>query len=521
MSFGDAGLDYALEQSLRQQAGPTPGKAFLSEFLAGLAPGAGMADAAGGFPNMQEGGTYPGWRENLADGNYGMAGMQGLGALGDLLTFAGPMGLAAGAVARAPGAAVRGAGAAQRARGMARVPQEKIDAAARKPRAYNREQTVWNPVRNEFPGIYQDPREIVRQANARMAPEDPMLKRLWGVDRADIHDIMSAGRQGTHPGAFPGAVDRPGGAQSAFDVMRPANERRLTAALEEAKGTPIERSMHGWYYMDPVYLRMEEMYGPEQARVMYDQFNHMTGMMSPGSDVLTELNRGTHARALLNQGDIDSFFRYGGGISPEQRAQGLTRAPGAPEVFDNVLGHPYHSTAHGTPLSRYLEQGRITSKEPKVPLYIQASGVPQTGFQTDTMVPDAHWSRAVGLADVRRNQAFGKSASASETQTLAPWWQERIANQVGMEPVPAQAVTWGLFSPQTGVDSPVGAGKLELLTRQISRAAEREGVTPETMRDMVLSGKRGAGFIDPTLLGGLGVGGAGAAGLGAYLMGDE
>jgi hypothetical protein len=387
-----------------------------------------------------------------------------------------------------------------------------------KPRVkYNRTQTVHNPERNAFPGIYKDPRQIVAEANARVAPEDPMLKRLWGVDRQEIYDI-AGNRSGNMPGRIMGAAAKPKGAYSADMIMNRRNEQRLVNALGESLGTPIEKGMRGWYYMDPAYHRLVELVGPEQAMQEYNRLNMMTGIMSPGSDVLTEINRGTAARMLHGQGNIDDFFQYGGGISAEQRAAGMTRLPGAPELFDLIQGHPYHSTAHSKPLGKWLEHGRLMTKAPKVPLYTQASGVPQIGFQTDTMVPDAHWSRAVGLADVRRAEQFGGSASSSETQSLAPWWRNRIAAAHDMEAVPAQAVTWGLFSPQTGVDSPVGAGKLELLTKQIVRAAQREGVSPETMRDRVLLGKAMAGQIDPMLLGGMGAGGAAAAGLGSYLM---
>ena len=58
---------------------------------------------------------------------------------------------------------------------------------------------------------------------------------------------------------------------------------------------------------------------------------------------------------------------------------------------------------------------------PKVPMYIQASGVPETGFQTAMPVGDAHWSRAVGLGDTRTNQAYGASVSTPEMSQLGPW----------------------------------------------------------------------------------------------------
>jgi hypothetical protein len=133
-------------------------------------------------------------------------------------------------------------------------------------------------------------------------------------------------------------------------------------------------------------------------------------------------------------------------------------------------------------------------------MYIEASGVPQTGFQTATPVGDAHWSRAVGLADTRGAKTIkgkevvpGASVSNPEMTQLAPWWREKIAGELGIESVPAQARAWGAFAPQTGVESPIGAPKLELLTTKIMETADRLGVSPETARDMVLRGENWAG----------------------------
>jgi hypothetical protein len=77
--------------------------------------------------------------------------------------------------------------------------------------------------------------------------------------------------------------------------------------------------------------------------------------------------------------------------------------------------------------------------------------------------------------------------------TLAPWWKDKIAGEIGIESVPAQARAWGAFSPQTGVESPIGAPKIELLSMKIMEAANRLGVTPEQARDMVLKGEAYAG----------------------------
>lgn len=161
----------------------------------------------------------------------------------------------------------------------------------------------------------------------------------------------------------------------------------------------------------------------------------------------------------------------------------------------------------------------------KVPSYINASGVPETGFQTQWPVGDAHWSRIVGLPDVRgartskgveklpnanANANAGASASVPEMTALGPWWKDKIAEPMGLQAVPAQAVVWGAGSGATGVTSPIGAGKLELLAQQIGKAAERMGVSPEVARDMIIKGQAHAGVIDPALAAAIAAG-AGAA----------
>jgi hypothetical protein len=205
------------------------------------------------------------------------------------------------------------------------------------------------------------------------------------------------------------------------------------------------------------------------------------------------MNRGTAANYLATQGRFSDFVDYAG------KPMGA-RGADFPDDLRAVMGHPYHRTAQAIPMQQYLDTGAVQMSSPKVPAYIQASAVPQTGFQTDLPVGDAHWSRAVGLADTRgaatrKGQSVvpGASVSNPEMSTLAPWWKDKIAGQVGLESVPAQARAWGAFSPQTGVESPIGAPKLELLSMKIMEAANRYGVSPEQARDMILKGEGYAG----------------------------
>jgi hypothetical protein len=355
------------------------------------------------------------------------------------------------------------------------------------------EQTVTNPLRNAFPGIYQRPDVIAKQAAERVAPESPALKQLFGVTRDDLYE-MGKGRVGNISGVLPGAAANPKGSRAAIDVMNPRNEQRLLDVLRESEKYPeLVRGMDPWYIMDPAYKRLEELVGPEEAIKKYKQFNTMTGMASPGSDVLTEMNRGTAANYLATQGRFSDFMDYAG------RPIGA-RGADFPDDLRSVIGHPYHRTSQALPMQQYLDTGSVQMSSPKVPMYIDASSVPQVGFQTDMPVGDAHWSRAVGLADTRgkatrkgKEIVPGASVTNPEMSQLGPWWRDKIASQVGLESVPAQARAWGAFSPQTGVESPIGAPKLELLSMKIMEAANRYGVSPEQARDMILKGEGYAG----------------------------
>jgi hypothetical protein len=257
--------------------------------------------------------------------------------------------------------------------------------------------------------------------------------------------------------------------------------------------------MGAWYTMDPLFKRFEQIYGPQQAIAEYNKFNALTGMASPGSEVLTEFNRGTAANWLANQGRFGDFQKFGG-LAEFRRGKDF------PQDMRAIIGHPYHSTAHSGPMSKYVESGALDMGSAKVPSYIHASGVPQTGFQTQWPVGDAHWSRLVGLPDVRGATTKkgvpsvpNASASVPEMTALGPWWKNEVAGPMNLEAVPAQAIVWGAGSGATGVTSPIGASKLELLSQQIDKAAKRMNVTPETARDMIIRGQAHAGFVDPKL----------------------
>jgi hypothetical protein len=399
-----------------------------------------------------------------------------------------------GSVGGVPGTAgemVLGSGPARKLRYAAEPAEVNlgVDAPINK-----RVQTVADPYRMMYPGIYQNPKEIAAQAAAQVAPEDMAMKRLFGVTRGDLNE-MAQGRVGNEApqGVIPSV--RPRGSVAAQNIQTPQNTQRLVDILDEAGKQPGLAHADAWYIMDPAYQRMEKLFGPEEAAARYEHFNTMTGMASPGSDVLTEIQRGTLAHSLEQQGRFSDFFKYGGqGVGPNAKNP---RGADFPSDMQYLNSHPYHSTSQALPMQQYLDRGRVLQSEnPKVPLYVQASGVPETGFQTSAPVGDAHFSRGVGLADTRKGPTdVGASFSRPEYETLQPWWQKDVAGAVGLESVPAQARLWTALGPQTGVESALGAGKLELLSRQIMVAAKRLGVTPEKARDLILSGKAGAGAL--------------------------
>jgi len=368
-----------------------------------------------------------------------------------------------------------------------------------------------------FPGIYKRPDELV--AGAKVAPEDPMMQRLFGVTRDDLFQIAQEGTRKGNITERPFAAP-PGskGARHAGAVMTPENEQRLVDIIAEARKRPdLFKGMASWYTADPLYAKFVEIHGPERAPEMYRRFNALTGMASPNSEVLTELNRGTGANWLAHQGRFGDFEKYAG-IAEAKRGANF------PEDLRAIQGHMVHSTAQAPAMAKFLRGGdNIDMKSAKVPSYIHASGVPEVGFQTQWPVGDAHWSRLVGLPEHRglvKDQKTGQmvpnaaSASVPEMVTLGPWWKEKVAGRAGLESVPAQAVVWGAGSNATGVTSPIGAPKLELLAQQIEKAANRMNVSPETARDLIIAGKAHAGFADPRLLLGAGtVAGGATAGL--------
>lgn len=336
--------------------------------------------------------------------------------------------------------------------------------------------TVADALRSDFPGIYDSPDVVAEKALAKVAPENPAMKQLFGVDRNDLYDIRQTRTGGNEaPNIYAPGNSR--GSAAADRVMTPRNTKRLVDILGELGQHPqFYKGMDSWYEMQPLFDRMKQI--SDNPVNDFNRFQNFTGMASPMSDVLKEINRGTGALMKSNQGNFEDFIKYGA----------MDKMHRKPDDLAGLIGHIGHTSAHLPAMTRYHETGIHSLETPKVPLYIQSAGVPETGFQMEMPVGDAHWSRGVGLADVRTSATTNGSVTMPELRALSPWWA-KISKKVGTNPVNAQARLWGGFADATGVKSPIGAPKLELISKSIMDAAKAYGISPEEARDKILTGK--------------------------------
>ncbi len=342
------------------------------------------------------------------------------------------------------------------------------------------------PQRNAFEDIWSNPRTIAEDAARNTAPEDPAMKQLWGYDRDALYEAYKD-RVGNKSGED---FLRPSkgtlrGSAAAYNIMTPGNAQRLVDTLSEAqqRAPELTKGMHVWYAMDPVERRLIELKGEDAGANAYNRFNHFTGAASPMSEVLTELHRGTAANTLANQGRLGDFENYGN--LPSEMRERVKKYPADMMSIPGVVPHANQVSL----MRKFNDTGDLDTASPKVPLYIGASSTPRLGFQSDTPVPDSHFSRGVGMADTRTDQEWARSMKMPELRTMAPWFRENVAEPVGIEAVPAQARLWGTLGHITGVDTPVGAPKLELLSQHIMRRAHDLGMSPWEARDAIISGE--------------------------------
>lgn len=331
-----------------------------------------------------------------------------------------------------------------------------------------------------FPGVFKNPRIIAEEAaaRARTTPEDPALKEVFGVSRQDLYDIGQQGRRKGNVSGDQVMAVKPGarGSSTAAGAMNDPNAQRLVDTLTEGGKFPeLFTGMDAWYVGDPLYQKLAAEFGPAEAAKAFNSYRSFSGMASPGTAVPDEIIRGGAANTLAGMGRFRDFEKYAG-------KQGKRRTP--PDMLRaEIPGHPYHSTAQALPMRNLVNSGKVKMGSPKVPLYINAFGAdaPNVRFQTDRPVPDAHFTRGVGVADMRSGDNVGRSMSMAEAQSFGPFFEEQVARKAGLEAVPAQARLWGLFSPQTGVaaESGVGAPKLELIARHIKKLADRDRISTD------------------------------------------
>jgi len=197
--------------------------------------------------------------------------------------------------------------------------------------------------------------------------------------------------------------------------------------------------------------------------------------------VLTEIHRGTTAYQAAREGWLDDYIKYG------SKKKGVPIPADVEARLAGVPGHLAHGAqTHGL---RDILAG-IPMDTPKTTPYVNAAGVPQTGYSWQIPTLDAMMARNTGMSDVRTAKTLAEihgSISPPELASMLPHYT-RMAEQAGMNPVGMQGVGWTTFGPQTGVDTALGAPKLELQAQQIARRARETGKSPEQVRDEGLQG---------------------------------
>jgi hypothetical protein len=343
--------------------------------------------------------------------------------------------------------------------------------------------TVKGAKQSKFPGIYDDPKQIMERLGPG-APESPHLKSIFGVTREDLHDAAVARGDVEPKTPIPGIAPKGRGSAHAQSVMTPENAERIRSTIQAYKEHDPGgyHGMVGWYEMDPMFQSIKKILGGDKDRAgdVYHKLNSYTSYASPMSSVEPEIRRGTAAATMAAEGNFDKFAKSGG--LPNEKAP---RALKSANFELGNEGHPMHSTAHAGAMSRFNESGQEANAV-KTGTYRRSSDAPSrpgSEYQNTVPVGDSHWSRGAGLADVRGEKAFEGSAEGPEMKVLAPWYRDEIARHpdVNLPSTSAQAVQWGALSKETGVDSPIGAPKLEIWADQIAAAAKRADVSPKEM----------------------------------------
>jgi hypothetical protein len=273
------------------------------------------------------------------------------------------------------------------------------------------------------------------------------------------------------------------GSAHASQVTTPENAERIKSTIEAFKEAHPEayHGMVGWYHMDPMYQSIKSILGNDEARAanVYHKLNTYTSLASPMSSVNPEIVRGTAAATTAAEGKFDQFKKYGG--LPANKIPKKATALKDQEL--GFEGHAFHGTAHVPAMTRFNETGQEANAV-KTGAYRRASDAPSrpgSEHQNTVLVGDSHFSRGVGLADVRGAARYDGSIEGPELKVVHPWYHESVAKPLGIPSTSAQATQWGALSHETGVETPIGAPKLEIWADQIASAAKRAGVEPKEM----------------------------------------
>lgn len=372
-------------------------------------------------------------------------------------------------------------------------------------REYFRHQTPLYPAKNlTNPTLFGDHTERALLAESRVADESPLLKAMWGVTRADLADIARAGRPTTvNLEDYFGLTGRKPTSASGLALANEQNAERLVDAMRAAmtRAPRLTDGMLGWYVQDPMYHRLVELFnGDTQAALkQYNLINTTDAAYSPMSDVMTELARAASDRHALKGGRRDDWILYGNEPegSPDLPAglpSYITETPGAVahDNQTNMVTNALQSILQGAPVNPKYGNP-YGSDAIKVPNYRLASGVPEGEMSWDWFTGDAHFARAAGFPDVRnmvtRKGQLGfnmDSMSRGENLATQDWYRNQVAGPLGLQSTPAQALQWGLYGPMTGVETLLGAPKLELRSDLIGRFAKNAGISPEEARDLYL-----------------------------------
>jgi hypothetical protein len=239
--------------------------------------------------------------------------------------------------------------------------------------------------------------------------------------------------------------------------------------------------MVAWYHSDPMYKSIKGILGGDADRAsdVYHKLNTYTSLASPMSSVGPEIKRGTAAATMAAEGNFDQFQKFGG-LPADKVPKSAAALKNLELGFE---GHAFHGTAQAPAMARFNETGE-EARAVKTGAYRRASDAPSrpgSEHQNTVLVGDSHFSRGAGLADVRGAAKYDGSIEGPELKVVHPWYHENVAKPLGIPATSAQAAQWAALSHETGVETPIGAPKLEIWADEIAKAAAKAGVAPKEM----------------------------------------